>query len=247
MSSETPSESYRGVMDASYASARQEATHLKYRLRVRAQLAVDAYRELGIQKDEPRVLELGAADGLTLLRIRELLSGRGEYLGIEYAEDLIASWPTTPDNVSVRQGDVMRLPSDVANGTWDLVTALAVLEHLHDPGAAVRGAYDALAPGGVLVATCPNPFWDAVAGRFKLVEDEFHEIEVNRDVMLRLADEAGFAWFEYRPFMFVVTGTLPYFGLNIDADLSLDIDELLRRLPGSDLAFVNQALVAVKE
>lgn len=240
-------EEYRGVMDASYAQGRQTASHLKYRLKVRAQLAVNAFREMGGDDDAPRVLELGAADGLTLLKMRELLGGRGEYVGVEYAQDLIDAWPVVPGNVSVQQGDVMALSPALRDGSWDLVTALAVLEHLSDPGACVRGAFEALAPGGVFVATCPNPFWDGIAGKLKLVEDDFHEIEVDRNVMLRLAREAGFAHFEYRPFMWVVSGSLPYLGWGMDADLSLDLDEIIGRLPGTGLSFVNQALIAVKE
>ncbi len=238
-------EAYRGVMDASYNEGRLSKPHLNYRFRVRGQVAVDGFRRFHPHAKHVRVLEMGAADGLTMLHIRELL-GPGEYLGVEYAKELLDSAPKMPDDVRMIQGDVMDLPKEVPSEHFDLVSCLAVLEHLDDPQRAVDEAFRVLKPGGVFVATCPNPFWDELAGKFGLVQDEFHAVEVTGDVLLDLCREAGFSKATFEPFMWVFTGVLPYLGVSLDPELSLEIDAQIRRLKLLDFLFVNQAVVAVK-
>lgn len=238
---------YRGVMAASYALGRQTKKHLNFRYRVRAQFAVDRFRDAQPHANDVNVLELGAADGLTLLHMRDHLGGCGEYVGVEYAEYLIAAAPAMPDErTRLIQGDVMQLPDELEAGKYDLVTALALLEHLPDTEACVREAFRMLKPGGVFVATCPNPFWNDLARKFKLVEDDFHELAVNRDLLLNLAVEAGFEQVAYRPFMWVVVGALPYLGLSVNPQSALLLDRFIQRIPGSGLWFVNQALLAQK-
>ena len=239
-------DAYQGVMDASYASARLQKRHLNYRLRVRAQVAVDAFRRFHPALDNPSVLELGAADGLTLLRLRELLGGTGDYLGVEYAEDLLDAAPALPDNVQMIQGDVMALPDSIGEEAYDLTTILAVLEHLTRPQDCVNEAFRVLKPGGIMVATCPNPFWDDVAGRFGMVADEYHEIEATPELLVELARNAGFTNVTYQPFMWVFTGVLPYLGFELTPELSLMIDNLIHNLKLADFSFVNQVVVAQK-
>lgn len=238
-------EARRGVMDASYSKGRLSKPHLRFRYRVRGQVAVDGFRRIHPDASFVRVLEMGAADGLTLLHIRELL-GAGEFLGVEYAQELLDTAPGMPDDLRLIQGDVTNLPGEVPENHYDLVSCLAVLEHLEDPQRAVGEAFRVLKLGGVLVATCPNPFWDKVAGKFGLVQDEFHAVEITGDVLLTLSEKAGFRYTSYEPFMWVVTGVLSYTGLNLNPKLSLKIDGYVRRLGVLDFSFVNQAVVAVK-
>ena len=237
---------YLGVMDASYAADRLEKKYLNYRYRVRAQVAVDAFREFHPHAYEPKVLELGAADGLTLLKIREFLGGDGDYLGVEYAEDLLAAAPELPENVRMIQGDVMALPEEIEDNSYDFTTILAVLEHLTRPADCVEEAYRALKPGGIMVATCPNPFWDDLAGKFGMVKDEYHEIEATPELLVKLAVDAGFTNVSFRPFMWVFTGVLPYVGIEMTPEMSLLVDDLVHKLGLLDFSFVNQAVVAQK-
>jgi 2-polyprenyl-3-methyl-5-hydroxy-6-metoxy-1,4-benzoquinol methylase len=234
-----------GVMTADYAEGRVGKRHLNYRYRVRARVAVDAFRRFHPYQREVHALEMGAADGRTLLRIRELLGGRGKFTGIEFAQELLDSAPPLPENTQLMQGNVMDLPDELEEGTYDLVTILAVLEHLTDPGAAVAEAFRMLKPGGVLVATCPNPFWDDIAEVVGLASDH-HEVEVDQSVMTKLARDAGFTDIEYVPFMWVCTGALPYIGFELSPETSLRIDDLIRKFDLFDLSFVNQALIARK-
>src|SRR5690606_26526665 len=98
-----------GVMGADYAAGRLRARHLVYRYKVRAQVAVDALREAGDSASSPSVLDLGAAEGLTLLQMRELLGGGGRYVGVELSDALLGEAPALPANVELVKGDVMNL------------------------------------------------------------------------------------------------------------------------------------------
>jgi len=235
-----------GVMDREYARGRQRAPHLQFRYRVRAQLAVDAFRARLPPQSSPRVLELGAADGLTLLAIRELLGGQGEFDGVELSQELLGAAPQLPANTRLIAGDVMQLPSSVVADHYDLCTALAVLEHLPDPTQALREAYRALRPGGVLVATAPNPLWDDIAGKLGMVADEHHEQELDEKALRRIVAEAGFVDIDFRRFMWAPVGVLPYLKLQIDPAASLHIDRLVSRLRLLDFGFVNQCIIASK-
>lgn len=119
-----------GVMDSSYASDRLRQPHLRFRFQTRALVAVQAMKQYGPAADAPRVVDFGAAEGLTLLEMRRLLGGQGEYIGIEFAEDLIRSAPPLPAGVQLLQGDVTRLPELITPDSCDLVSALATLDTL---------------------------------------------------------------------------------------------------------------------
>jgi 2-polyprenyl-3-methyl-5-hydroxy-6-metoxy-1,4-benzoquinol methylase len=194
--------------------------------------------------DGRKVLEFGAADGRTLLEMWTLLDGYGEYDGVEYAQELIDEAPVLPPNVALFEGDVHELPENITAKTYDMVTALAVLEHVEDPELVVRNAFELLEEGGIFVASSPAPFWDDIAGNLKLVEDDFHTVEVTTERLEDWARKAGFSFVTSEPFMWVATGSLAYAGLGPDPATSLKIDRLLSKLPFTNKMFVNQLLIA---
>lgn len=235
-----------GVMDATYASERLRKPHLRFRFQTRALLAVQAFRRFGNAAPAPAVTDFGAADGLTLIEIRRLLGGQGGFLGIEYARDLVRSAPPLPPNVRLVEGDVTRLPADIAPESQDIVTALALLEHLPSPLLAVAEAARILKPGGLFVASCPVPQWDAISTRLGLLKGEHHEIHPDRATLTTLIQRAGLEFLEYRRFMFAPVSFLPYLKLPVPPGPALTLDRMVWALPLTGWSFVNQSVVARK-
>lgn len=233
-----------GVLNAAYARARRSSPALKFRYRTRAQLVVDALRRAGPPLAAPRVLDLGAAEGVTLLEIRRLLGARGTFHGVEFASELIAEAPELPDDTKLFEGDVMSLPPAIETGSYDVCSALAVLEHLPDPVACAREACRALRPGGVFVASCPNPTWDSVAGAVGLLDEDAHEQHLDGPGMEAICRQAGLELIESIPFMWAPIGAIAYLRPPVSPRRGLAIDALIRRVPLLRLAFVNHAVVA---
>jgi SAM-dependent methyltransferase len=193
-----------------------------------------------------RVLDLGCAEGKTLLDLRRLLGGRGEFVGIEAAPSLLARAPDFPSDTRLLEGDVCDLPETISDASFDVVSALAVLEHLEDPESLGRQAALKLKPGGLFVATCPHPGWDRLASLSKIAGGEAHHSTMDRSRMLRVAEQVGEAHFE--PFMTASLGVLPYLRFPVSVELSHRVDRIVGKIPGplTRHLFVNQVVVATK-
>jgi len=96
---------------------------------------------------EGKVLDVGTGAG-------NLAHGLKEQGYEVSALDIDPSVCKHPD-VEVTRGDIMEgLPYE--DGSFDLVTALEVIEHMEDPFKAVREFHRVLKPGGLLLLTTPN-------------------------------------------------------------------------------------------
>jgi ubiquinone/menaquinone biosynthesis C-methylase UbiE len=108
---------------------------------------------LGLRGDE-RVLECGAGTGLFARALAERLP-RGSVLGIELDEHQLAAARTTATgvrNLALRRGDVYEPPLEREEwGSYDLVHARFLLEHLTRPKRAVAAMARAVRPGGRVV------------------------------------------------------------------------------------------------
>jgi SAM-dependent methyltransferase len=129
-----------------------------------------ALEALALRGDE-RVLELGAGTGV-FARALSARVPRGTVVGVELDPRQLAAAAPAP-RLELRQGDVLEPPLEPEEwGTFDLVHARFLLEHLTRPDAAVAVMARAVRPGGRVVLVdddhdtlrlwpdCPS-FWRA--------------------------------------------------------------------------------------
>jgi 2-polyprenyl-3-methyl-5-hydroxy-6-metoxy-1,4-benzoquinol methylase len=130
-----------------------------------------------------RLLDVGCYD-------RSLIDTVGDRIAGAVGIDAVAE-PSESGSVRIVRGS---FPDDLdaAPASFDCVTALAVLEHVEDPGAFAAACHRLLAPGGRVVLTVPHPFVDRI---------------VDALIFLRLAD--GMDFDEHHGFD--VTETRPLF------------------------------------
>jgi len=101
---------------------------------------------------ERQILDVGCGTGTMLA----YLSSFGHVQGVDIDEEAVG-YCHERGLLSVSLGEAANLP--FPDGTFDLVTALDVVEHLDDDAAAFREMRRVLRPGGHLLVTVPaNPF-----------------------------------------------------------------------------------------
>ena len=97
----------------------------------------------------PRILDVGCGTGANLL----MLSRFGDAEGVDVSEDALA-FCRERGLANVKLGAAEELPYD--DGTFDLVTALDVVEHLDDDLAGLREMRRVLRPGGRVLLFVPT-------------------------------------------------------------------------------------------
>ncbi len=234
----------KGALDAQYASLRQKKGSLRFRLHVRAAMVVHTIRTHAPQAPV-RLLDLGCAEGRTLRAI----SGRlplCKCVGVEYSSELLETAGALPDHITLMQGDATCLPRAIEASSFDVVSALALLEHLKEPEKAVREAYKVLKPGGFLVASSPVPAWDHVSHKLGLLKEDHHEVDMTKAKMQALLCNGGFERLAYRKFMWAPIAFLPYLRIPVSPSFSVQADLWIEKLKLFNALFVNQVVVGGK-
>ena len=100
-----------------------------------------------------RVLDVGCGPGSITQELADLVGPDGSVLGIDNAEEVVEvarvdSMRTQHDNLRYQVMDVMSL--DVGDGSFDVVHAHQVLQHLADPVGALREMARVTRPGGLV-------------------------------------------------------------------------------------------------
>jgi 2-polyprenyl-3-methyl-5-hydroxy-6-metoxy-1,4-benzoquinol methylase len=98
-----------------------------------------------------RTLEVGCGNGSISLWLAERVNPGGEAVAFDLDLSLIE---VRAPNLQLRQGDIVAGP--VERGTFDLVTARAVLHHVSDAEVAIKNLGASLRPGGALLLSEPD-------------------------------------------------------------------------------------------
>jgi SAM-dependent methyltransferase len=102
-----------------------------------------------VKDRRPRILDVGCGTGANLL----MLSKYGDAEGVDISEDALA-FCRERGLQKVTHGAAEELPYD--DGTFDLVTALDVVEHIDDDAAGLREMRRVLRPGGHVLLFVPT-------------------------------------------------------------------------------------------
>jgi SAM-dependent methyltransferase len=132
----------------------------------RRELAVDVVRSFG----SPRVLDIGCGSG----RIGELVldAGAGHYVGIDFAEEMLALARGRLE----RFGERVQLINDdfidtSLEGQFDVILALGLFDYLSDPDRFSRRMFGLCAPHGCAVGSFPA--WSPIKGPIRKVRYEW--------------------------------------------------------------------------
>jgi len=108
-----------------------------------------------------RILDVGCADGRLLDWFKgSSVGGRLETHGIEMDESAAATARRRGHRVVTGRFEI---DDELEAGSFDLIVALHVIEHVDDPERFARRAAELLAPGGVFAVATPN--WNSADAR----------------------------------------------------------------------------------
>jgi SAM-dependent methyltransferase len=158
-----------------------EGTHWWFagRRRIIASFVEKICRDLGTER--PRILDVGCGTGANL----ELLARYGEAEGVDVSPEALA-FCRERGLRNVKQGAAERLPYE--DCSFDLVTALDVVEHLDDDTAGLREMRRVLRPGGRAMLFVP-----AFMFLWGVQDDvSHHRRRYTLPELLKVVREAGF-------------------------------------------------------
>lgn len=137
------------------------------------------------------------------LKALDLGCGRGEWLELLQAEGIDAVGVDSNSGqiegaaergLQIVQADVFTFLSEQKEGSYDLVSALHLIEHLplSDMIRLLNEAMRVLVPGGMLIIETPNPE-SVLVGAWKFRLDPTHQNPLPPDLLATMAETIGFA------------------------------------------------------
>jgi SAM-dependent methyltransferase len=170
-------------------------------------------------------LDAGCGDGRFLAARPAVGPVPSRVVGVDIADSILATARRAAASVGLEaelvRGNLERLP--LADGEFDLVVSIQVLEHLLDPAAGIRELARVLRPGGTLLLstdhrrrlvtkTLNGPRWLVASlfrSRNRRAKIAFPHADFTRGQLVVLLQEAGFVVERTRTFRFSVVGASP--------------------------------------
>ncbi len=184
----------------------------------RRRAEVDAWFLLPHLQPGMRLLDAGCGPGTITVGLARAVHP-GEVIGIDLSEEVLTqarehAASENVGNVTFTFGDVYQL--DYEDGTFDVIYANQLLQHLTDQPLALREMRRILKPGGLLAiretdyaTMAPSPKFPEFAEWSRLYHDVAYRNGAEPDAgrnMTRWAWEAGFADYELHPNVVVMDG-----------------------------------------
>lgn len=225
-------EEKHGVLGTDYAEGRNVNTALKYRLLRRTREVREGILSY-VGSDPKHIVDFGTAEGKMLNEL-SISFPEANCTGIEYNPDLVALGKKLFPHLSILQGDLENLDS-LEDNKYDVAVATAVIEHLENPLKFLERAYQVLKPGGIMIMTAPDPFWEHIATMVGHLADEQHHEVPNLKKMQEYLSISNFEILKAQKFMLSPIG-LP---------AEIFIEKLVRGL-GCNFLFANQLVIGRK-
>lgn len=170
-------------MSHNYHERRLNHPTVKFSLMCRARAISQAMKENSIT-NITMTLDIGSADGLLAYEIRAGGMDLGQIQALDLDFELLKHNPFLPV-----QGDCTRMP--FADGSFDVITAAALIEHLPDPNAFLHECRRVLRTGGALFLTSPVPFFEWLATKIGYLKDSGHVARYSISGLKSMCAEAG--------------------------------------------------------
>jgi len=185
----------------------------------------------------PRILDVGCGTGANLKTLSEF----GDAEGVDVSPDAI-EFCRERGLTNVKLGAAEELPYE--SGTFDLVTALDVVEHLDDDVGGLREMRRVLRPGGHALIFVPTFMW--LWGVQDVVSN--HRRRYRLPELRRALEEAGFeveratyANITFLPPVFLIRLLMRITGLKTDTEARINIpvfNPLFARILGAEATFL---------
>lgn len=209
-----------------YHNLRLKSRGFRYRLFRRTKEV--AIRLKKYKKSVGSLLDIGTADALMLSSLQKRFNIKNA-VGIDLTKELLEK--NKNKNLKLLQADCLNLP--FKNNSFDVVTAIAVIEHVASPSRLLKEVHRVLKKDGIVILTSPDPFWDSIADRFVYKSDVGGHVETfNLNTLRRYLKKQGFKTINAEKFMFSPIG-MP---------LQLPIEKILKALH-LDFFLCNQIIV----
>jgi 2-polyprenyl-3-methyl-5-hydroxy-6-metoxy-1,4-benzoquinol methylase len=217
----------KGVLGPDYHWKRLTKHSHRYRLWRRTfevHRAIRRFRSL----PELAILDIGTADGLTLGYLQSVFRG-GTCFGLDYSLELLRF----SQGINPTQGDALNLP--YAAGTFDVVVATAVIEHVPQPKQMLQEIHRVLRSAGLVIISTPHPFFEKIATLMGHLDKDEHQVTINLSTLKMLILESELSVLEAKRFMVSPVG-VPF---------EIQLERVLETI-GLDWFFMNQLIVGSK-